>query len=117
MRKQSRFAALARGLFLTAGLTGATLVAGAAPAGAQAPPTAANFAALRQCESSGRYTINTGNGYYGAYQFSPLTWWSLGYHGYPNQASPATQDQAAYRLYSIAGWAPWPGCSRALGLR
>ena len=29
---------------------------------------------LRLCESGGNYQTNTGNGYYGAYQFSIATW-------------------------------------------
>ncbi|MEA2826992.1 MAG: resuscitation-promoting factor RpfA, partial [Actinomycetota bacterium] len=46
-----------------------------------------DFAALADCESGGDYSINTGNGYYGAYQFSLSTWQSLGYEGYPHEAS------------------------------
>ena len=49
---------------------------------------------LRTCESHGDYTENTGNGYYGAYQFSVTTWQSLGYTGMPHKASPAQQDEA-----------------------
>ncbi|MEA2685027.1 MAG: resuscitation-promoting factor RpfB [Actinomycetota bacterium] len=74
------------------------------------------FAALRDCESGGDYGINTGNGYYGAYQFSLSTWQSLGYGGYPHEASPATQDQAASELQALYGWGQWPGCSWYLGL-
>ncbi len=74
------------------------------------------FAALAECESGGNYTINTGNGYYGAYQFSLSTWQSLGYGGYPHQASPAVQDQAARELQALYGWGQWPGCSWYLGL-
>ena len=80
-------------------------------------PTNAQLAALRMCESTDDYTANTGNGYYGAYQFSPITWWWLGYLGYPHQASPAVQDQAARDLYAIFGWTPWPACSWYLGFR
>jgi hypothetical protein len=80
-------------------------------------PTAAQWAALRRCESGDDYSINTGNGYYGAYQFSPITWWWLGYQGYPNQAAPWVQDQAARDLWAIYGWSPWPACSRALDFR
>jgi len=74
------------------------------------------FAALRDCESGGDYGINTGNGYYGAYQFSLETWQGLGYGGYPHEASPAVQDQAAAELQSLYGWGQWPGCSWYLGL-
>ncbi len=74
------------------------------------------FAALRMCESGGNYAINTGNGYYGAYQFDLQTWQGLGFSGYPHQNSPAVQDAAAYTLYKQRGWQPWPGCRAKLGL-
>jgi hypothetical protein len=79
-------------------------------------PSAAIWAELRECESGDNYAINTGNGYYGAYQFSASTWAALGYPGLPNQAPPAVQDQAAQRLEAMRGWEPWPGCSAKLGL-
>jgi hypothetical protein len=75
-----------------------------------------DFARLRQCESGGNYAINTGNGFYGAYQFDRGTWNGLGYSGRADQASPATQDAAAAKLQSQRGWSPWPACSRKLGL-
>ena len=77
---------------------------------------ASDFAALRSCESSGNYEDNTGNGYYGAYQFSLSTWDGLGESGLPSQAPPDVQDAAAYTLYRQSGWAPWPACSAILGL-
>jgi hypothetical protein len=79
--------------------------------------TANDFARLRMCESSGNYSINTGNGFYGAYQFDLQTWHGLGYSGLPSEASASTQDQAARQLQSARGWQPWPSCSRQLGLR
>lgn len=78
-------------------------------------PTDAQLYALRVCESSNDYTANTGNGYYGAYQFSPVTWWWIGYSGYPHHAAPAVQDQAVRDLYALQGWYPWPSCARYLG--
>ena len=87
------------------------------PPPAPPQPAAESLAALRQCESGGNYAIATGNGYYGAYQFSPEAWRSLGYGGLPHQAPPHVQDQAASALWSRSGWAPWPGCSRKLRLR
>ncbi len=97
------------------------------PAGPPAPSTttvgfvapgslASDFAALRNCESSGNYKDDTGNGYYGAYQFSLSTWEGLGETGLPSQALPDVQDAAAYTLYRQNGWAPWPACSAILGL-
>jgi hypothetical protein len=75
-----------------------------------------DFARLRRCESGGNYGTNTGNGYYGAYQFDLRTWHGMGYAGRPSDASPATQDQAAARLQAARGWSPWPACARSLGL-
>ena len=80
-------------------------------------PAGGVWASLRQCESGGNYQTDTGNGYYGAYQFSLQTWWGLGFSGLPNQASPAVQDRAAHLLESLRGWSPWPVCSVTLGLR
>jgi len=81
-----------------------------------APPTAENFARLRQCESEGNYGAATRNRYFGAYQFASRTWSSLGFAGQPHQAPPAVQDDAARRLQAKSGWGQWPGCSRKLGL-
>jgi hypothetical protein len=75
------------------------------------------WARLRSCESGGRYAANTGNGFYGAYQFLPRTWRSLGYPGLPHQASAEMQDEAARRLQARGGWGQWPVCSRRIGAR
>lgn len=76
---------------------------------------------LRMCESGNTYERNSGNGYYGAYQFNISTWRSNAPDGWqdvrPDQAPPAIQDQAALNLYNARGWSPWPACSRKLGLR
>jgi hypothetical protein len=77
---------------------------------------AAAFAAIRRCESSDDYSLSTGNGYYGAYQFSASTWAGLGESGLPSQASPAVQDAAAYKLYESSGWGAWPECAAVAGL-
>ncbi len=107
--------------------TGASPPAGAGPpaptgvpaaSGGPLPPgnLAAEFAAIRNCESGDDYSLDTGNGYYGAYQFSLPTWQGLGGAGLPSSAPPAVQDALAYRLYQQDGWAPWPECSAILGL-
>jgi hypothetical protein len=75
-----------------------------------------DLAKLRQCESGDDYQANTGNGYYGAYQFSLATWRGLGYGGLPSAAPPATQDAAATRLEETSGWGQWPVCAAELGL-
>lgn len=74
---------------------------------------------LRNCESgsAGLYLANTGNGYYGAYQFSATTWRSMGTaYAFAHEAPPEVQDDAARRLQARSGWGQWPACSRKLGL-
>ncbi|HUD11940.1 MAG TPA: transglycosylase family protein [Candidatus Saccharimonadia bacterium] len=66
------------------------------------------LARVRMRESGGNYADNTGNGYYGAYQFSLGTWQSVGGSGLPSNASPAEQDMRAQMLYSERGCSPWP---------
>lgn len=81
------------------------------------PPAASNDAAVRAhlarikaCESGGIYNTNTGNGFYGAYQFTLSTWAGVGGTGYPHLASPEEQDLRAYILYTQHGPSHWPVC-------
>lgn len=87
-----------------------------APAGTQSPsvatPANGTLAAIRSCESGGNYSTNTGNGFYGAYQFTQSTWQSVGGSGNPAAASPAEQDKRAAMLYAQQGSSPWPVCGQ-----
>lgn len=63
-----------------------------------------------RCESGGNYGINTGNGYYGAWQFNYGTWLSNGggrYARYAHQAPKFAQDHIAWRTWRSRGWQPW----------
>ncbi|MBC7512446.1 G5 domain-containing protein [Candidatus Saccharibacteria bacterium] len=73
------------------------------------------LARLQSCEGS--YTSNTGNRYYGAYQFDIQTWG--GYGGFPHAAAapPAVQDEKAWLTYQRRGWQPWPSCTKKMGLQ
>jgi len=65
---------------------------------------------IAQCESTGRWSINTGNGYYGGLQFNLQTWLSVDgddFAYYPHQATRAEQITVANRLYEIRGTQPW----------
>lgn len=66
---------------------------------------------VAECESSGRWDINTGNGYYGGLQFSPQTWREFGGTGMPHEASKAEQIAVAERTLAGQGWNAWPVCS------
>jgi hypothetical protein len=87
-------------------------------ASAPTPPSSieAAFAEIRNCESHDNYSDDTGNGYYGAYQFSLPTWLGVGGSGLPSAAAPAIQDALAYKLYQRDGFSPWPACAAFLGL-
>lgn len=71
---------------------------------------------LRFCEAGGDYTRNSGNGYYGAYQYNLSTWNNYGGYAFPHLAPPAVQDAKARETQSVRGWSPWPACARKLGL-
>jgi hypothetical protein len=86
------------------------------PTSVTTAPSTGVWYRLRLCESGGNYNDNTGNGYYGAYQFAASTWSGLGLPGLPSQASPAVQDEAAKMLQARSGWGQWPSCSAQLGL-
>lgn len=88
-----------------------------APAAPSAPAAAApsggwstNWDAIAQCESTGNWSINTGNGYYGGLQFDIGTWLGAGGGEYAPRADLATKDQQiaiAERVYASRGLSPW----------
>jgi nucleoid-associated protein YgaU len=104
--------AAAGGLALVA-LTAAGVALSAAPANAA---DGATWDALAQCESSGNWHINTGNGYYGGLQFSASTWAAYGGSGSAADASREQQIAVAERVLAGQGWGAWPSCSAQLGL-
>lgn len=75
------------------------------------------LARLRACEAGGVYSRNSGNGYYGAYQYNLSTWANYGGYTIPSDAPPAVQDEKAWLTYQRRGWQPWPACSTKLGLQ
>lgn len=97
--------------------------AAAAPAAAGANTGAAAPAMMNeamwdkiaQCESTGNWSINSGNGYYGGLQFDIQTWIGAGGGAYAPNASLATKAQQidiANRVYAQRGLSPW-GCGWA----
>lgn len=103
-----------------------TAVAGAvagAPLLVAAPANAAPDSAwdkLAQCESGGRWDINTGNGYHGGLQFSPRTWSGFGGKEFAPVAYKASREEqiiVAERVLAKQGWNAWPSCSRKTGVR
>ncbi len=93
------------------------------PAPELAPgPSPSQWAALRECEAGGDYSITNPSGKYrGAYQFDRSTWNSIAGRYAPElvgadpaAAAPADQDAMALALYNERGARPWPHCGRHL---
>ena len=70
--------------------------------------TGGSMNATVMCESGGDYSIDTGNGYYGGYQFDSGTWDAYGDPAYPeaSDAPPEVQDAAA----AAVPYDAWPNC-------
>ena len=83
---------------------------------AKAPATLENMLKLRLCEAGNSYTRNSGNGYYGTYQFNIGTWNNFGGYARPDLAPAEVQDEKFQATYATRGWSPWPACARKLGL-
>jgi hypothetical protein len=96
---------------LRAELKSARRRARAAEARANAPASP-TLEAIAACESGGNPATNTGNGFYGKYQFDLQTWQSVGGSGNPAAASEGEQNRRAALLYARAGASPWPVCGR-----
>jgi nucleoid-associated protein YgaU len=107
-------------LLLTGGLAAGALVA--APLLVVAlPATAATsvWDKVAMCEASGRWDIDTGNGYYGGLQFSPGTWKGYGGLAYAKQANLATrlqQIKIGQKTLAAQGPGAWPTCAKKAGL-
>lgn len=103
------------GAALTVGALGAAGVVVATGAGAS--DTVWDRVAM--CESTGSWSINTGNGYYGGLQFSFQTWKGFGGQKYAYTADRATKGQQieiAQKVLRVQGPGAWPVCSRRAGL-
>jgi LysM repeat protein len=103
-------------------LRGSAVVLGAAAIGIgalAAPATAAehDWSGVAHCESTGNWSINTGNGYYGGLQFSSPTWLGHGGGEFASRAdlaTPAQQIAVAERVLLTQGVGAWPTCGKQL---
>ena len=97
------------GAIAGAGFLGVSLPASAAPA--------STWDAVADCESSGDWSINTGNGYYGGLQFLQSTWEAYGGLAYAQRADLATKKQqiaVAEATLAGQGWEAW-ACASIVG--
>ncbi|MBT2888840.1 transglycosylase family protein, partial [Streptomyces sp. McG5] len=114
-RQQSRINRAS--LTVTAG--GAGLALPLVAAGTADAASADTWAKVAACESSGDWSINTGNGYYGGLQFKQSTWEAYGGGAYAGRADLASKDQqiaVAEKVLDGQGPGAWPACSQKAGL-
>lgn len=83
------------------------------------PLTEEQINALGQCESKMTPTTNTGNGFYGAFQFMSSTWRSVAPAPYntmlPSEAPLDVQKQAVQNLLSRSSiFTQFPGCANKM---
>ncbi len=93
----------------------AGIAVGAPLAIAATPASATNWDAIAQCESSGNWNTNTGNGYYGGLQFTQSTWKAYGGTGSAANASRDEQIAVAERVLQGQGIGAWPVCGKKGG--
>ncbi|GAA1232429.1 resuscitation-promoting factor protein RpfA [Kitasatospora nipponensis] len=111
-RKRVRLAVLG-------GAVAALPVAGLVTATTASAASTATWDAVAQCESTGNWSINTGNGFYGGLQFTSSTWAAYGgtqYAPQANQATKAQQIAVAEKVLADQGPGAWPVCSVKAGL-
>jgi hypothetical protein len=94
------------------------VVAPPAPRPVVAAPAAPGWTVwdtIAQCEASGNWHANTGNGYSGGLQFSPSTWRGYGGGQFAPMAWMASREQqivVAERIRAVQGYSAWPVCGR-----
>lgn len=89
------------------------------PAAAPAVADGSVWDTLAQCESTGNWSINTGNGFSGGLQFTDSTWQAFGGGEYASQAWQASREQqiaVAQKVQAAQGWGAWPACTAKLGI-
>ncbi|MFD6513143.1 transglycosylase family protein [Rhodococcus sp. NPDC060176] len=81
---------------------------------------ASTWDSIAQCEATGNWAINTGNGFYGGLQFTQSTWEAFGGGQYAARADLASREQQiaiGEKVRAGQGWGAWPSCTSKLGLR
>ena len=99
-----------RNAFTMVTITGALVAAPLALCTGTANADSVNWDAIAQCESSGNWSTNTGNGYYGGLQFKQSTWAANGGVGSPANAPREQQIRVAENVLAKQGLGAWPSC-------
>ncbi|MFI9359933.1 transglycosylase family protein [Kitasatospora sp. NPDC053057] len=115
----NRLSSRTRRVIAALGVAGVGLTVPCLTTGTADAATVATWDKVAQCESSGDWSINTGNGFYGGLQFTSSTWAAFGGTAYAPQANLATKDQqiaVAEKVLASQGPGAWPVCSIQAGL-
>ncbi|MBV6698003.1 transglycosylase family protein [Kitasatospora aureofaciens] len=115
----SRLSSRTRRVIAAIGVAGVGLTIPCLTTGTASAASVATWDKVAQCESSGDWSINTGNGFYGGLQFTSSTWAAFGGTTYAPQANQATKDQQiaiAEKVLASQGPGAWPVCSIQAGL-
>ncbi|MEZ0093171.1 hypothetical protein ABH925_004361 [Streptacidiphilus sp. EB129] len=94
-------------------------VAGLVTATTASAATPSVWDAVAQCESTGNWAVNSGNGFSGGLQFTPSTWAAFGGTQFSANAFQASKDQqitVAEHVLAAQGPGAWPVCGAAAGL-
>ncbi len=113
-KKKSRLRAA-----VLAGVVVAVPVAGLVTATSASAASVSTWDAVAQCESTGNWSIDTGNGFSGGLQFTPSTWAAYGGTQYASSASQASKGQqiaVAEKVLASQGVGAWPVCGPQAGL-
>ena len=123
-RRVARVGALTVMAAAPLGIAGTAMAApgGAGGAGGAAPSAQkdATWDKLAECESTGNWQADTGNGFKGGLQFTPSTWKRFGgteFAPTPDQASREEQIAVAKKVHGEQGWKAWPACTKKFGWR
>lgn len=117
MAKHALSRSFTRRAVATVAFAGAAVAVPVAMAGS-ASADSVNWTAIANCESSGNWAADTGNGFYGGLQFTESTWLAYGggqYAQYANDASESDQIAVAEKVLAGQGIGAWPVCGAYAG--
>ena len=106
-------------MVVMAGAVAALPVAGLVTANSASAASVSTWDKVAQCESTGNWSIDSGNGFYGGLQFTSSTWAAFGGTSYAPQAHQATKAQQiaiGEKVLAAQGPGAWPVCSVKAGL-
>ncbi|MFD7713312.1 transglycosylase family protein [Streptomyces sp. NPDC059785] len=111
-RITARLNSLVTSLFLPVTVAAVAALTVSAPAAHAADPVGflTDWDSIAQCESSGNWQANTGNGHYGGLQFKQSSWEAAGGRKYAPRADLATKQEqiaVAERLADLQGMNAW----------